>query len=243
MSSTGNSERRKITVLNIFDQIKSIQKIGRSALPHAEKNLLVSIAIHAGEKKYIWPSNQTLAHYIGENKDYVKNILARLKKKKLITVSGTCKDRRIYINQDVIFELGENGNSRLPKINGNSKLPKPENGNSQLPVGNSQLPPSLVKEKEKKKRKEKAPAPPLVGSAGAPGDKGDAWRKKRLLGKIEKLARLDGAGIKKTKDLIDSVDGLVDYQHMILILKEIQPTGQEDFFLAFQEKIQGRLPN
>lgn len=129
---------------NIFKIIKSIQKIDRKILPHAEKNLLISIAIHLGENGHIWPTNEQMGERIGESKDYVKNLLMRLKNKKYIAIEGRGKSRKIKIIEDTIF--------------GNSQLPNHANGNSQLPIGNSQLPKSAlpIKRKEKKKIKEKS---------------------------------------------------------------------------------------
>lgn len=133
---------------DIFEIIKSIQKTDRSILPHAEKNLLVSIAIHIGNGDHIWPNNEQLGKRIGENKDYVKNLLARLKKKGFIDMIGRGKSRTIKIVGGKIF--------------GNSQLPNHSVGNSQLPVGNSQLPnpATPIKRKEKKNQKEKSAASP-----------------------------------------------------------------------------------
>jgi hypothetical protein len=131
--------------VDIFKTIKSIQKIDRKILPHAEKNLLISIVIHLGENNHIWPTNEQMGERIGESKDYIKNLIMRLKNKQFIKIEGRYKSRKIYLNDE--------------KINGNSQLPKQVNGNSQLPVGNSQLPP-YIKEKEKKKIKEKSVATP-----------------------------------------------------------------------------------
>ena len=140
---------------NIFEIIKSIQKIDRKILPHTEKNLLISIAIHLGDNGHIWATNKQMGKRIGESKDYVKNIIMRLKRKQFIKIEGYRKDRKIYLNDAKILS-----NSQLPKReNSNSQLPKRENGNSQLPIGNSQLP-SYIKEKEKKKIKEKSGATP-----------------------------------------------------------------------------------
>ena len=130
---------------DIFKIIKSIQKIDRKTLPHAEKNLLISIAIHLGDNGHIWPTNEQMGERIGENKDYIKNLLMRLKKKGFISIKGRGKSRDIKLTEANIF--------------GNSQLPNHANGNSQLPVGNSQLPP-YIKEKEKKKTKEKSGATP-----------------------------------------------------------------------------------
>lgn len=135
-------------VKNIFEVIKSIQKTDRKVLPHAEKNLLISIAIHLGENGHIWPTNEQMGERIGESKDYVKNLLMRLKNKEYIAIEGRGKTRKIKIIEDNIF--------------GNSQLPNHANGNSQLPTGNSQLPKSVlpIKRKEKKKIKEKSGAAP-----------------------------------------------------------------------------------
>jgi hypothetical protein len=138
-------EGKNFPVSNIFVIIKAIQKIDRNQLPHAEKNLLISIAIHLGENGYVWPTNLQLGERIGENKDYIKNLLMRLKNKGYLKITGTRKDRRISLVDEIIL--------------GNSQLPKTKVGNSQLPVGNSQLPP-LIKEKKKKKIKEKSGAAP-----------------------------------------------------------------------------------
>lgn len=139
------SRKGKIPVSNIFKVIKSIQKIDRKTLPHAEKNLLISIAIHLGENDHIWPTNEQMGERIGESKDYVKNLIMRLKNKKYIKIEGRYKSRKIYLNEE--------------KIIGNSQLPKQANGNSQLPNGNPELPP-YIKEKEKKNIKEKLGAAP-----------------------------------------------------------------------------------
>jgi len=120
-------------VSNIFKVIKSIQKIDRKTLPHAEKNLLISISIHLGENDHIWPTNEQMGERIGESKDYVKNLIMRLKNKKYIKIEGRYKSRKIYLNEEKII------------------------GNSQLPSGNPELPP-YIKEKEKKNIKENAPA-------------------------------------------------------------------------------------
>lgn len=133
---------------DIFAVIKRIQKTDRSILPHAEKNLLISIAVHLGNGDHIWPNNTQLGERIGENKDYVKNLLMRLKKKGYITTEGRGKDRKINIVEAKVF--------------GNSQLPNHEFGNSQLPSGNSQLPnePTPIKRKEKNNIKEKSGAAP-----------------------------------------------------------------------------------
>ena len=138
---------------NIFEIIKSIQKIDRKILPHTEKNLLISIAIHLGDNGHVWATNKQMGERIGESKDYVKNIIMRLKRKQFIKIEGYRKDRKIYLNDAKILSNSqlpkrENSNSQLPKRKsiGNSQLPKRENGNSQLPIGNSQLPP-YIKEK------------------------------------------------------------------------------------------------
>jgi hypothetical protein len=131
--------------VDIFRAIKSIQKINREILPHAEKNLLISIVIHIGENGNIWATNEQMGIRIGESKDYSKNLIMRLKNKGYLQVTGHGKNRRISVIERKIF--------------GNSQLPKSEFGNSRLPVGNSQLPP-YIKEKEKKNIKEKSKASP-----------------------------------------------------------------------------------
>jgi hypothetical protein len=134
--------------VDIFKTIKSIQAIDRKILPHAEKNLLVSILIHLGENGNIWPNNEQIGKRIGESKDYAKNIIMRLKNKGYLQITGRGKKRKISVIEQKIF--------------GNSQLPKSEIGNSQLPVGNSQLPtePLPIKRKEKKIIKEKSGAAP-----------------------------------------------------------------------------------
>jgi len=156
LSSVLHGPERKKMSGNIFEIIKSIQKIDRKILPHTEKNLLISIAIHLGDNGHIWATNQQMGERIGESKDYVKNIVMRLKCKQFIKIKGRHKERKIYLNEAKIL-----GNSQLPKRKsiGNSQLPKRENGNSQLPTGNSQLP-AYIKEKEKNKTKEKSGATP-----------------------------------------------------------------------------------
>lgn len=102
----------------MLSRIKQIQKIDRNTLPHAEKQALIQIAILIFENN-LTPDNQTIGDGIGENKHYVKNILARLKSKGFINPIGRGKARRI----DIIWE----------KVFGNSKLPNYAVGNSQLP--------------------------------------------------------------------------------------------------------------
>lgn len=99
-------------------RIKKIQQIDRNKLPHAEKQALIQIAILIFENN-LTPDNQTIGEGIGENKDYVKNILARLKNKGFLKLNGRGKNRRIEI--------------LWPKIFGNSQLPNYAVGNSQLP--------------------------------------------------------------------------------------------------------------
>ena len=98
--------------------IKAIQKIDRDKLPHAEKQALIQIAILIFENN-LTPDNQAIGDGIGENKDYVKNILTRLKSKGFINPIGRGKKRRI----DIIWE----------KVFGNSQLPNDLFSNSQLP--------------------------------------------------------------------------------------------------------------
>jgi len=110
-------------------RIKTIQKIDRTILPHAEKQTLIQIAILLFENN-LTPTNQAIGDGIGENKDYIKNILTRLKSKGFINLIGRGKSRRV----DIVW----------PKIFGNDQLPVTESfSNSQLPntsIGNSQLP-------------------------------------------------------------------------------------------------------
>ncbi|MBT8342948.1 MAG: hypothetical protein KJP07_23310 [Desulfatitalea sp.] len=75
----------------------------------------------------------------------IQNIIMRLKNKGFIRIEDRGKSRKIHLITEKIF--------------GNSQLPKQVNGNSQLPVGNSQLPP-YKKEKEKKNIKEKSAKKP-----------------------------------------------------------------------------------
>jgi len=105
--------------VDIFKAIKSIQKIDRKILPHAEKNLLVSILIHLGENGNIWPTNEQIGQRIGESKDYAKNLIMRLKNKGYLTITGRGKNRRISVIEQKIF--------------GNSQLPNQSFSNSQLP--------------------------------------------------------------------------------------------------------------
>lgn len=114
---------------DIFSLIKSIHQIPRNKLPHAEKTLLVNILIHFGNSEYIWATNQQLADRVGECKDYVKNLIHRLKKKRYLVVTGRGKNREIRIDEKIIF------------------------GNSQLPNGNSQLPNRVLPLKEKKRKR------------------------------------------------------------------------------------------
>jgi len=102
----------------MITRIKQIQKIDRDTLPHAEKQTLIQIAILLFENN-LNPDNQTIGDGIGENKDYVKNLLARLKSKGFIKLIGRGKNRKI----DILW----------PKIFGNSQLPNYAVGNSQLP--------------------------------------------------------------------------------------------------------------
>jgi len=102
----------------MITRIKQIQKIDRDTLPHAEKQTLIQIAILLFENNSN-PDNQTIGDGIGENKDYVKNLLARLKSKGFIKLIGRGKNRKI----DILW----------PKIFGNSQLPNYAVGNSQLP--------------------------------------------------------------------------------------------------------------
>lgn len=102
----------------MLNRIKQIQKIDRDTLPHAEKQTLIQIAILLFENNSN-PDNQTIGDGIGENKDYVKNLLARLKSKGFIKLIGRGKNRKI----DILW----------PKIFGNSQLPNYAVGNSQLP--------------------------------------------------------------------------------------------------------------
>ena len=98
--------------------IKKIQKIDRHKLPHAEKQALIQIAILISENN-LTPDNQTIGENIGENADYAKNLLSRLKSKGYIKLIGRGKKRRIEIIWAKIF-----GNSQLPNYAvGNSQLP------------------------------------------------------------------------------------------------------------------------
>lgn len=105
-------------MLNISKAIQAIQKIDRNKLPHAEKQILINIVIQESEGNKN-PNNELLGSNIGENKDYAKNLLMRLKNKGFLNLKGRGKNRRIEIE--------------WPKFFGNSQLPNELFSNSQLP--------------------------------------------------------------------------------------------------------------
>lgn len=89
----------------ILALLKIIDQFPRKILPHAEKTLLRNIAIFQGDNEYIWPNNQQLADRIGEDIDYAKQLLSRLKRKKLIKIEGRGKKRKIYFDEAAVLKL------------------------------------------------------------------------------------------------------------------------------------------
>jgi hypothetical protein len=105
----------------VLDTIKSIQAIDRKKLSHTEKNLLIAIVIDEKARCF---NNEQLGKLIGENKDYVKNLLMRLKRKKYLRTEGKGKNRKIIGNSQLLnktdmvtssYQNDQNGNSQLPK--------------------------------------------------------------------------------------------------------------------------------
>ena len=105
-------------MIDISKAIQAIQKIDRTKLPHAEKQILINLTILASQGNKT-PDNELLGNNIGETKDYAKNLVKRLKYKGFINPIGRGKKRRI----DIIWE----------KVFGNSQLPNDLFSKSQLP--------------------------------------------------------------------------------------------------------------
>lgn len=146
-------------MINLSIAIQAIQKIDRNSLPHAEKQILINLTIlkSIGNNS---PDNTLLGTNIGENKDYAKNLIARLKKKEFIDSFGKGKNRKIDILWTKIFgnsQLPDNlfGNPELPNqtIESNSQLPNKAKGNSQLPNDASEkVTPIIYKRRYKERR-------------------------------------------------------------------------------------------
>lgn len=116
-------------MINISKAIQAIQKIDRTKLPHAEKQILINLTI-LGSQGNKTPDNELLGNNIGETKDYAKNLVKRLKYKGFINPIGRGKKRRI----DIIWE----------KVFGNSQLPNDLFSNSQLPNQSPKSSPPLL---------------------------------------------------------------------------------------------------
>lgn len=82
--------------MDIFKAIKSIQATDKNELNHTLKDLLISILIRFGENGYIWADNTQIGAWIGEDSEYVKNLLSKLKKKNYLNLEGRKSQRKIY---------------------------------------------------------------------------------------------------------------------------------------------------
>lgn len=130
-------------IFSVLNTIKSIQAIDRKKLSHTEKNLLIAIAIDENASRF---NNEELGKLIGENKDYVKNLLMRLKRKKYLRTEGRGKNRQVFSN----YQL-PNSNSELPNNDKTvtTSYQNSENSNSELP---NKITPIIYKRRYKERR-------------------------------------------------------------------------------------------
>lgn len=87
---------------DIFKIIKSIQSIDKNELNHTLKNLLIAMLIRFGNRKYIDFNNSKIGEWIGEESEYVKNLLSKLKYKKYLKIKGRQSNRKIYLGPKII---------------------------------------------------------------------------------------------------------------------------------------------
>lgn len=81
---------------NVFETIKTIQSTDKKELNHTQKNLLVAILIRFGQRGNIGFNNDEIGSWIGEDGEYIKNILSKLKAKKYLKIEGRKSNRKIY---------------------------------------------------------------------------------------------------------------------------------------------------
>lgn len=122
---------------DIFKIIKSIQSTDKNELNHTLKNLLIAMLIRFGNRKYIDFNNSKIGEWIGEESEYVKNLLSKLKYKKYLKIKGRQSNRKIYLGPKIIRDWESRDRQK-----------ESETRDSQSPTRDSQSP--SIKDKEHK---------------------------------------------------------------------------------------------
>lgn len=93
--------------------------------------------IRFGNRKYIDFNNSKIGEWIGEESEYVKNLLSKLKYKKYLKIKGRQSNRKIYLGPKIIRDWGSRDRQK-----------ESETRDSQSPTRDSQSP--SIKDKEHK---------------------------------------------------------------------------------------------
>jgi hypothetical protein len=133
--------------VDIFETIKSIQSINKNELNHTLKNVLISILIRFGNNGHIWATNSQIGEWIGEDGEYIKNLLSKLKKRGLLKIEGRKSQRKIYPGPKLVRDH----QSRIKNV---------RDSQSRYRDHQSRTVSTPIKRKEKKIIKEKSGATP-----------------------------------------------------------------------------------